>query len=201
MLTSALALAGCGVHVTAGGEREGEVRGVVTSEEGASPSRAPNGGVTYSLARSDDAVEAQGTVTYNATMALVTESGAEVRLTNGPVPGTFRIEGADSSEAGRRRVEARTYTRARITFHQVEANVSGGVTLPGGIALTGTVRVDLGAGGSVVVDAPIQLTVQEGGSHLLVVDLNAHTWLASANPVTRVVSATTFRSAVEVRAR
>lgn len=196
-----LLTSGCGKELVGGGQNEGEVRTLVTSEEGNSRSLASEGPhFTYADEGSGGAADAEGTISFDAQVTLIADDGAEVRVTSGTVPGTFRIENADSAEIGRQDVRVKTYARARVEFTRVSANVTGGIVI-GGVPLLGEVRVQIGAGERVTVEAPIQLIVRQSGLHELVIDLNAHIWLATANPVTGAISSSTFRSAVEVRAQ
>jgi hypothetical protein len=181
-----LGLGGCGAELTAGGQTE--VQAVVTSEDGVQSSSA-----SHAPLFSTSGSSAAGRMEVDARVTLVAENGVETRLTQNPVSGSFQIEQRDSALIGRGSVPATRYTRARITFTRVQAEVSGG------LPVLGTIRVDLGTVGQVTVDTPLLLEPVPGRLETVVVDMNAHVWLASANPVTRLVAASTFASAVEIR--
>lgn len=228
MVAAALALltTGCGVEVTGGGVKTGDVRTTVTSDDPASQSTSPASansptlsaaavndtgtssaaaaaggpadleGAT-SMAVGNAALLLRGSLDVLAAVMLVSESGTEVQATDGFQSGVFRIEGADSAFIGVRRVPVGTYTRARVSFRRVTADVDGGLVI-GGIPFLGRVTVAIGAD-AVVVEAPIRLTVEADAEHRLVVDLNAAAWLPGLNRLTGEVGAATFRSAVDVR--
>ncbi|MEX2570899.1 MAG: hypothetical protein WD737_06305 [Gemmatimonadota bacterium] len=193
-------LAGCGQELTAGGQRDGEVSTVVTddpNESQAGPAATRNLISGPGAQLTADPGSAEGTVEVEATTVLVDESGREVPLSSLAPSVSVTIAAADSATLERSEVRVGRYTLARITFTRVKADLTTGLAVAAGVEITGTVRVDLGQ--PLVVDAPIELTVQEDGRHQLVIDLNASAWLAAADPVLRTVSSTTFRSAVEVR--
>lgn len=223
----ALLPAGCGVEVTSGGATTGEVRTVMTSDDPAtshstsgaparslapSPSAEKDAGsssATGVAARPTDleggtsptrdapALLLRGSLDVLAAVTLVSESGQEVEATDGYQSGVFRIEGADSALIDVERVRVGTYTRARVTFRRVAADVEGGLPI-NGIPFLGRVTVAIGTE-PVVIEAPIRLTVEENAEHTLVVDLNAAAWLAGVNPLTGEVTPSAFRSAVDVR--
>lgn len=213
----ALLPAGCGVEMTSGGQRTGEVRTVVTSDDpatstspasmapsakndgssaaGAAAARptGPDGGTSPTDA---SALLIRGSLDFLAAVTLVTEAGEEVQATDGYQSGVFRIEGTDSALIGVERVRVGTYTRARVTFRRMTADVEGGLLI-GGIPFLGRVTVAIGTE-PVVIDAPIRLTVEENAEHRLVVDLNAAAWLPGLNRLGEV-TASAFGSAVDVR--
>jgi hypothetical protein len=131
----------------------------------------------------------------DARVSLVDENGGELRLTQDPVSGSFRIEERDSALIGRGTVPVTRSTRARVTFTRVQAEVAGG------LPVLGLIHVDLGAAGQLTIDSPLLLEPAPRGFETLVVDVNAHLWLPSASSLTRIVPASTFASAVEIRVR
>lgn len=139
----------------------------------------------------------RGSLDVLAAVTLVSESGLEVEATDGYQSGVLRIEGADSATIAVKRVAVGTYTRARVSFRRVAADVEGGLLI-GGIPFLGRVTVAIGTE-PVVVEAPIRLTVEENAEHRLVVDLNAAAWLPGLDRLTGQVGAATFRSAVDMR--
>jgi hypothetical protein len=201
LLAATPLLSGCGTDALAGGF-DGEVRTVATSspegggandEAGAAPAR-------YSRAPS---AAAEGTVSFDAAVALVSSDGEEVRITKGTVPAVVAIDGSDSSLLGEARVPAGSYARARVTFTRVSADITGGLVV-GGLPLLGEVRVQIGAGERLVVERPITLTVAPESQETVIVDLNARAWLDSVINVglpgqTPLVPAAEFTSAVAVR--
>jgi hypothetical protein len=184
----AMGLGACGAELTAGGQTE--VRAVVTSDDGG---QGPSASHAPLFSTSGSAVT--GRMDVDARVTLVAENGMEIRLTQNPVGGSFRIEERDSALIGRGTVPVTRYTRARITFTRVQAEVAGG------LPLLGLIRVDLGATGQLTIDTPLLLEPAPRGLETVVVDVNAHLWLPSASSITRLVPASTFVSAVEVRVR
>jgi hypothetical protein len=197
----ALTLAGCGRDIVVGGQQEGEVRTVATSDgttSGSAAARVPIEAGTITPAFGAPAAAARGTVTFAASVTLISDAGEEVVVTNGLSTAQVQIEGPDTTLVGQARVRAATYTRARVEFARVDADVTGGLVI-GGIPLLGLIRVEIGANERVIVEAPIQMTVEPKTSETLVVDLNASTWLLSANRLTGLVPAASLRSAVRLR--
>lgn len=195
LLGLCLSLSGCGQDLLAGGHN-GRVNGGVTDDAPAS-TRAPS----RSLARAEGpsrqaAATLEGRVATTATLHLVSESGRVVAVAPAAATATVEIASGEVAALGTADVEAGRYVRARFAVERVEAEVTGGITL-GGTPLPGSVRVQVAE--SVVVDAPIELTVEEGGEHAVVLDLNALAWLLLADPATRLVPAAAFLAAVEVR--
>lgn len=192
-LTLLLAGAGCGKDLVAGGVRDTEA--VATDSRDTQPSS----GASNSLgARSNAlaATSATGTLTFAARVALVDADGQPVPLNTTPATATVGIAARDTALIGARAVPARPYATARVVFTAVQANVSAGLVI-GGINLTG--RVAVAIPDSVVVERPVTLPPGDGGVRL-VVDLRSSEWLAAADPLTRVVPAAAFRSAVRVSA-
>jgi hypothetical protein len=194
-LLALLALAGgCGKDLVAGGYTA--VGAVATDDaqgEGASAAR---------LSRSDagaaGAAAPQGTLEVQVAVALIDSRGDAWPVTTGSSTARLRIAASDSVVLGESRLESGSYTRVRLTFTRVRAEVTGGLSI-GGVSLLGTVEVAIGAE-PLVVELPLPLTLA-GEPRTLVVDLNSPTWLAAASPLSRQVPAAAFRGAVEVRAR
>lgn len=192
-----LALAACSGEVVGGGQRDVDT---YATADGGSPSPSirsalvPNGDGTFR----GQLLTAQGTVVFDARFSLVAAAGGATRLTEEtetvtvPLPG-----GGDSVRVSREAVPDLRYSAVRLEFSRVQATVTGGLTL-GGAPFTGTVDVDLGTA-PLTVDVPV--TIDEGGEDdvTLVVDLDASSWLATADPVTRRVTAAAFSSAIDAR--
>lgn len=201
----ALLATGCGVELTAGGQT-GDVRAVATSN--GSSSRAPGPSRAEATAREAGSADAatsgaagslvvRGSLAFTAAVTLVREDGEEVPITRGYSDAVVRIEGADSVEVARDSVPVGTYTRARVAFRRMEADVIEGL-LVGGVPIRGRVSVAIGPE-PIVVESPVLLRVQPNGEHTLVIDLNAEAWLLTLNPLTREVLGASFRSAVDLR--
>jgi hypothetical protein len=94
-------------------------------------------------------------------------------------------------------VDAHSYNRVRVVFEEVKADVTGGIRIGTGL-LTGEIRVDLGGSGETVVERNIDVTLSEGTSATLVIDLNTDAWLSRADAQSRTVSRAEFESAVRL---
>ncbi|MBW3628403.1 MAG: hypothetical protein KY464_03815 [Gemmatimonadetes bacterium] len=198
-LALAVMLAGCGQELTAGGLTEGEVAAVVTDDPGgASANRLSGGGPRFSLASGATPVVPQGRVEVEGSVAIVREDGTEVRLSPATARAEVRIASAEVDTLARDSALAARYTRARLTFTRVQANVTSGLTLGLGVPFTGLVRVDLPT--ALVVERLIDLRVVAGREHELVIDLNAADWLVLASPL-GTVSRDAFGAKVQVRVR
>lgn len=204
-LLALLAVTGCGPELLGGAQ--GEVRTVATSDEGGSAQHSEPGTTSPSFGMASAAASADGQasgvtgeILVDAAAWLITEDGDEVALTDGQVPGTFRIEGAGETLLGREDVEARRYTAVRIAFTRVTALVEGGLTLDGEPTV-GPVYVDLGATGRLLVERPVQLNVESRTTRTLVLDLDAHEWLPAAVLPGPIVPGYLFAAAVDVRFR
>jgi hypothetical protein len=199
-LLLAMGLGGCAKEVVVGGQKHVDTRatGDGTPEGGASGSRAP----AYDASRSGAlaaavAGRAQGTLTFDARVSLVTSGGAVVALGSGPRTATVRIDGGDTVAVVAGDVPPARYTAVRVAFTRVQASVTGGLVI-GGTGVTGLLNVAIAPGDSVVVERAVDLGAPQAGARLLI-DLDASAWLSTANPATRVVAAATFRDAVKVR--
>lgn len=200
-LALAVGSAGCGPELLGGAQREGEVRAVATSEEGADASRAQYFGAGPSASRAGEAAAGvEGELSVTAAVWLVDEDGSLVPVSRGPVPATFTVEGDDQALLGRADVEARSYRAVRVEFTGVSMIVEGGLIVQGQ-PIIGLVSVNLGSSGSVVVERPVQLTVEARTSRTIVVDLDAHEWLPATVLPSRTVSSAAFAAAVDIHLR
>ncbi|HEX8903525.1 MAG TPA: hypothetical protein VF771_01645 [Longimicrobiaceae bacterium] len=194
-----IGVGGCGKEVVVGGQKHVDTgaTGDGTPEGSASGARAPAfalspaGGISAATAR------AQGTISFDAKVSVVTSGGAVVPLSGSPATATVRIDGSDTVHVVSGDVPAGTYTAARVTFTRVQANVTGGLIL-GGVGATGLFTVSILPGDSIVVQRAVNLGAPEADVRLLV-DLDASAWLGTANPATRLIAAAAFRDAVKLR--
>lgn len=199
VLLACAVLGGCGAELLAGGQREGEVSALATDGSGGpSAARAGGGGYSASLARTAAAIP-EGSLELTAAVTLIGEDGEEAPVTDGAVAARLRLAAADTVPLGTEEVPEGEYTRARVVFSRVQAEVTGGLSI-GGVPILGAVAVEIGSA-PLVVEAPVQVLVREDDPALLVVDLNVAAWIAAADPLTRRVPAAALRSAVEISAR
>lgn len=199
-LTLALGSAGCGPELLGGAQREGEVRAVATSDEGADPSRAPDAAAPSANLAGEVAAAVAGELSMTASVWLVADDGTLEPLSPGQVPATFEVNGDDEALVGRADVEARSYTAVRVEFTDVSMIVEGGLVIQGQ-PIVGLVSVNLGSSGSVIVERPVQLTVEARTTRTVVIDLDAHEWLPATVLPARTVPSTSFAAAVDVRLR
>ncbi|HEV2148477.1 MAG TPA: hypothetical protein VGR37_13830 [Longimicrobiaceae bacterium] len=189
LLLVALLAAGCGRDAIAGGYKEVETVAVGDGTPDGSASRAAAGGARWSVA------VPQGTLSFTARASLVAEDGRAVPLTEQPREVRVRLDGTDRATLSRALVPPVRYTRARVVFTSVAADVTGGLTI-GGLPLLGPVRVAIPAGDSVVVERAVALE-PERTRETLVVDLNASAWLGAA--LGGNVAPAMFAAAVRIR--
>lgn len=201
-LAMSVTAAGCGPELL-GGAQNGEVRAAATSDEsGGSSSAAPAAGPSLSTSGSTSAAASgiEGEITVAASVWLITADGDQVPVQADRVPGTFRIETADESQIARGDVRAQSYVGVLVEFTSVVAIVEGGLTI-GGTPIIGAVTVNMAPAGRVIVQRPVDLTVEPRTTNGLVIDLNSHVWLPATVLPSRTVPAAVFAAAVEIRRR
>jgi hypothetical protein len=186
-----LGTAACGGEAVAGGARDAQVDATGDAAPG-SPARLPGG------ARASVALVAPVQGSLQVVSGVRLTSGGQAAVVGGSPAVQLSASGSDTVRVVQGRVAATSYGAVRLVFRQVSANVTGGLVI-GGVSVTGDFGVDIPAGDSVVVERAV--AIPASGDVRLLVDLNAATWLAAANPVTRRVSAAAFQSAVHVTTR
>jgi len=193
-LLLAMTTAGCGKELVVGGQKHVDAAGTGDGTPEGSAYKAP----AYARLTGPDAaaVRAQGTITFAARVEVLTAGGQSAQLSPSPAPVTVKIDGSDSVHIAAGDVPVGRYTAVRVTFTQVQANVTGGLVI-GGVNVTGLVSVGI-PGESVVVARAVDLGSPGVGARVLV-DLDASAWLSTANPATRVVASSIFQSAVQIR--
>ena len=202
-------LAGCG-ELTSGGA--GEVDAVFTADDpqqaqSASPMSAESGpdvgtAASRSVAAGGSTALTEGELFVTAEVFLRSDaSGQWTAITDSPAALTLDLQGTTERSAGSAELTAGSYSRVRIVFHRVEAQVTAGLVI-GGVTVTGTVRVDLGADGQHSVEKDIALKVEADASADVLVDMNSDVWLLTAQGATlRTVTEAALEAAVRVRAR
>lgn len=186
LLALLLATAGCGREVVGGGQKEVETVAVGDGTPDGTASRASLAGTGRSAA------VLPGTLVFTGRASLVAEDGRVFPLGAGPREVRVRLDGGERAEVSRGTVPRARYVRARVVFTEVAAEVGAGV--PG---IVGTVRVNIPARDSVVVERTVALE-PDRARDTLVVDLNASAWVGAA--VGGLVSPTAFAAAVRVTA-
>lgn len=210
-LAALLALSGCGVELTGGGER-GETEVVMTDSpgpDGGSTSYAPSrsvapddandgsAGVSRDLAPTSKAAIVTGTLDVTASAALLTPDGLPVRLTAGNTSVELGLAASDSVRLALRTLSEATFPVVRLTFTAIEATLQAPILTNSGTSLEGTISVDL-SDGPLTIDVPQTVVIRDEERAVIVVDLNAALWLAFADPITRSVASDIFRAVVAV---
>lgn len=194
-LVAAAVLAGCSDATGTAGSGNSRMQVAAVGDQAAGPSadRSPSGGPRFATGT------AQGTVDFRARVYVQTQAGGWVELTGGAAQQAV-VDASGSAGSvvfASSNVEANTYTRVRVVFEQVKANMSGSLQVSTGV-LSGSVNVDMQGDGNVVVERTISATVNAGATSHLLIDLNADAWLNQANASAHTVSETAFASAVQV---
>jgi hypothetical protein len=186
-------LAACESATGSGGDGDARMQMAAAGDDGASLSRSGDG-PSYTSS------SAQGTVSFEARAYLQTSAGAWVELTDGAYEAASVTASSTRSTASTfatGNVAATSYTRVRLVFREVDADVQGGVTVGTGV-LTGSVTVNGGSDGEIVVERAVSVNAQAGATTRLLLDLNANAWLSQTSLTTRSVSEAAFASALSV---
>jgi len=143
--------------------------------------------------------QAEGEVEFRARVFVQAANGSWSEITNGMTQQKVRV---DSSGKGRilasGRVASTGFTRVRVVFEDVRADISAGLQLGTGL-LTGEIRV--GGSGQTTVEREVHFQARTDASTRLVIELNAQQWLSRADASSRTVSEAEFKSAVAIRTR
>ncbi|HEY0025474.1 MAG TPA: DUF4382 domain-containing protein [Longimicrobium sp.] len=144
---------------------------------------------------------AQGTIDFQARVYVYSSTSGWLEVTEASrAAGSVAASGhGEAQTVARGRVEAGSYSRVRVIFEDVDANLSGSLAVSTGL-LSGSVAVNLESDGQVVVERDANVTVSADATSRILINLNADAWLNSANAQTRTVSEAAFRSAVRVTA-
>lgn len=188
-----VALAACDGDATGSGDARLQVaaRG---DDAPASQSVSPGEG-----APSYTHTSAQGTIDFRARVYVQSSTSGWVELT-GNAASQASVAASGHGEAvafASSRVKAGSYSRVRVVFESVNANLSGGIQVSTGL-LTGSVAVNMESGGGVVVEREVNVSARAGATTQILVNLNADAWLSRASAQTRTVSSADFRGAVQI---
>jgi hypothetical protein len=145
---------------------------------------------------------AAGTIDFRARVYLYSSTSGWLEVTEASrAAGSVAASGHGEAETvARGRVEAGSYSRVRVIFEDVDANLTGSLVVSTGL-LSGSVAVNLESDGQVVVERDASVTVSADATSRILINLNADAWLNSANAQTRTVSEAAFRSAVRITAQ
>jgi hypothetical protein len=192
----ALGLAGCETELT--GATSGRSRmqvGVRGDDPAGSANTSRSSGARYALSGGGS-----GSVEVKARVWVETEAGQWVELTHGAATETVEASGSDGEQViANAEVAAESYHRVRVEFERVQASLIGNVSI-GGSLLGGSLTVDTGSDGKIVVEREIDLEARAGATQSLTINLNAAEWMERADTETRAVAEAEFRNAVTVAA-
>lgn len=197
-LAAAAVLAGCSDATGTGGSGNARMQVAAVGDQAAGPSASRS---TDGAAPRYTTTTAEGTVDFRARVYVQTQAGGWVELTGGAAQeAVVDASGrAGSVVFASSNVQADSYTRVRVVFEQVQANVSGSLQVSTGL-LSGSVNVDMQGDGNVTVERTISTSVNAGATGHLLIDLNSDTWLNQASASAHTVSEAAFASAVQVTA-
>lgn len=196
----AVAVAACDGSTTAPSGGEARMRAEVSGTDAGGAMERSSGTASDSSVR-ESTGQAQGDVQVTARVYVWSSESGWVELTNGPQQATVDAAGSGSAQLlGSAQVAAGSYTRARVEFDRVQARLSGGLQVSTGL-LDGSVAVDLGGDGRVVVEKQIAVNASAEATTTLDVVLNTSAWLSQADAQTRTVAESSFADAVTVSAR
>jgi hypothetical protein len=193
------ALAACDGSSTSPASGTGTMQVAAKGDDGTTSSNvaSTSDGPRYSTAT------AEGTITFRARVYAQASGGGWVELTNGAAQ-QATVDAAGRGAAAvfaTSSVDASTYSRVRVVFEDVHANVTSGLTLTAGGVLTGTVTVNAASGNTITVERTVSTHVSAGGTTQVLLNLNADAWMNRANSSTHAVSEADFASAVQVAAQ
>jgi len=200
-----VAITGCG-NLTAGGAT-GEAY-VILSGDATDPVPTLRSGVGGALAtaasaagpaRSGHSDSPEGEVEVELTLALVSEDGDLVPLTEADVRVRVDLEGVRESEIADQVVSAARYTGLRMVFTEIEVEVDAGLII-NGVPVTGAIRVELDDL-SLTFTKALELPIGDNDRVGLIIDLNAADWLQAVDPVTATVDPQVFVDFVTVSVR
>lgn len=190
----AVGVSGCEADTTAPatGRSRMEV-GVRGDDAQNAPSASRSPGARFSLSGG-----ASGSVDVRARVFIEARGGEWVDVTNGFEARTVQASGGDGVQVlASTEVDAREYRRVRVEFERVQADLLGSITI-GSSLLSGTVTVDSGTNGTIVVERDVAFETRAGATSRLEVNLNAGEWLQHADTETKAVAAAEFRNAVVI---
>jgi hypothetical protein len=198
-----VAVAACG-NLTAGGIGEavvvvsGDAQDTPTSAASWMQSAVLDGADGPGPRRSDDD-QPEGQLEAEMLLAVVTDDGTIVPLSDDEFEVSVDLEGVEQDETSAVSLPADVYTDLRIVFLQIEVQVDAGLIIDG-VEVTGPIDIELETD-SLVVLKPLGLGLEDQESVEILVDLNAASWLQAVDPTTSSVDATVFADLITVTVR
>ena len=193
----ALGLGACDREVTGATSGRSQMEVAMRGDDApAEASTSPASSSRYSLGGG-----ASGSVDVRARVWVETNAGEWVEVTKGVASETVQASGNDGSRLlATAEVDASEYHRVRVEFDRVQADVLGSITI-GTSLLSGSVTVNSGSDGKIVVEREVAWEARAGATSHIEVNLNAQEWLQRADTETHAVAEAEFQNAVAIRAR
>ena len=188
-----VAIVGCG-NLTAGGAT-GEAYVVLSGDGGFTPAATSAVGP----APSSHSGSPEGEIEVELTLALVSEDGDLVPLTDSEVRVRVDLGGVRESEIADQVVPAARYIGLRLVFIEIEVEVDA-VLIINGTPVTGAIDVEL-EDISLTFTKLLDLSIGDYDRVGLTVDLNAADWLQAVDPATASVDPQDFVDGVTVSVR
>jgi hypothetical protein len=149
------------------------------------------------LAEGEDHPEGQLEATFR--IYLVQEGGGLLPLADDDIDVSLDLEGVEEPEVARRVVSAGRYVGLRLVFKKIEVEVDAGLIIDGQ-PVTGPIDVDFDEV-ELEVARTLDLRVPDDGTVVVLVDLNAGSWLQVVDPTTSSVDAQVIAELVDVTLR
>jgi len=150
-------------------------------------------------AASEEGGQPEGEVEVEFKLFLEAADGDLIALTERTVRVRVDLQGVSEPEVANQLLPAAAYSALRIVFTAIEVEVDAGLII-NGVPVTGPVNVEMD-NVSLTVTRPLDLDIRAGTRAVLVIDLNAASWLQAVDPVTATVSAQLFADLVTVIVR
>lgn len=196
ILALAGTLAGCDETTMGPSADRAEARVTVQGDDqSGSTATSPEDDGTYSSTR-----QTEGQVEVRARVYVQTSAGSWVELTRGAAEQTVDASGkAGTRVLATTQLGTGAYNRVRVEFEHVRANMASSLQVSTGL-LQGSVTVDAGSDGKVVVEREVAFQARAATNTELRINLNAEQWVAKANAATHTTAEAAFQSAVMVTA-
>lgn len=189
-------LSGCG-NLTAGGFGEAKVVANGDAPETTVQTAEVLSGPATTSHEGEEDIDPEGEIDLEFRLYLESPTGASLDLANRDLQIELELDGSIEADVITARVPANSYSGLRIAFSEIEIDVQAGVIIDGQ-AVTGPVDIEFE---DLELLLPLNLTVLDGSVVEILIDMNAATWLAFVDPITKTVQPEDFAEAVTVRLR
>jgi hypothetical protein len=141
----------------------------------------------------------EGEVEVEFKLFLEAADGDLIAMTDRTLRVRVDLQGVSEPEVANRLLPAAAYSALRIVFTAIEVEVDAGLII-NGVPVTGPIDVEMD-NVSLTVQRSLDLDIRANARAVLVIDLNAASWLQAVDPVTATVSAQVFADLVTVIVR